>query len=90
MLRVGNVQLQTNLLLAPVAGYFDLAYRLVARSVPGVACEPQDLGGPRDIGDGTYGALGLACTELLCPHSVLRETDKAMWRAATSPDDKPV
>ena len=90
MLRVGNVQLQTNLLLAPVAGYFDLAYRLVARSVPGVACEPQDLGGPRDIGDGTYGALGLACTELLCPHSVLRETDKAMWRAATSPDDNPV
>lgn len=90
MLRVGNVQLQTNLLLAPVAGYFDLAYRLVARSVPGVACEPEHLGGPRDVGDGTYGALGLACTELLCPHSVLRETDKAMWRAATSPDDDPV
>ncbi len=90
MLRVGDVQLQTNLLLAPVAGYFDLAYRLVARSVPGVACRPQHRGGPRDIGDGTYGALGLACTELLCPHSVLRETDKALWRAATSPEDSPV
>ncbi|MEM9418972.1 MAG: tRNA-dihydrouridine synthase [Planctomycetota bacterium] len=90
MLRVGKVQLNTNLLLAPVAGYFDLAYRLVARSVPGVACEPEHVGGSLDVGDGTYGALGLACTELLCPHSVLRETDKAMWRAATSPDDDPV
>ena len=90
MLCVGDVQLKTNLLLAPVAGYFDLAYRLVARSVPGVACRPGDVGGPRDVGDGTYGALGLACTELLCPHSVLRESDKAMWRAATSAEDSPV
>ncbi|MEL7087700.1 MAG: tRNA-dihydrouridine synthase [Planctomycetota bacterium] len=90
MLRVGDVQLQTNLFLAPVAGYFDLAYRLVARSVPGVACRAEHLGGPADVGDGTYGALGLACTELLCPHSLLRESDKALWRAATSPEDSPV
>ena len=90
MLRVGDVQLKTNLLLAPVAGYFDLAYRLVARSVPGVECRAEHAGGPHDIGDGTYGALGLACTELLCPHSVLRENDKALWRAATSPEDTPV
>ncbi len=90
MLRIGDVQLRTNLLLAPVAGYFDLAYRLVARSVPGVPCRFADRGGPYDVGDGTYGALGLACTELLCPHSVLRESDKAMWRAATSPEDSPV
>ncbi|MEM7625662.1 MAG: tRNA-dihydrouridine synthase [Planctomycetota bacterium] len=90
MLLVGDVPLKTNLLLAPVAGYFDLAYRLVARSVPGVACRAEHCGGPHDVGDGTYGALGLACTELLCPHSVLRETDKAMWRAAISPEDTPV
>ncbi|MEO1236333.1 MAG: tRNA-dihydrouridine synthase [Planctomycetota bacterium] len=90
MLRIGDVTLPTNLLLAPVAGYFDLAYRLVARSVPGVACRAEHVGGAHDVGDGTYGALGLACTELLCPHSVLRETDKAMWRAATSPADTPV
>jgi nifR3 family TIM-barrel protein len=90
MLRIGHVPLKTNLLLAPVAGYFDLAYRLVARSVPGVACRPEHLGSRLDVGDGTYGALGLACTELLCPHSVLRETDKALWRAATSPEDSPV
>ena len=90
MLRVGNVRLKTNLLLAPVAGYFDLAYRLVVRSVGGVPCEAGDVGGPADVGDGTYGALGLACTELLCPHSLLRESDKAMWRAATSEEDSPV
>lgn len=90
MLRVGDVQLETNLFLAPVAGYFDLAYRLVARSVPGVACRAEHVGGPCDVGDGTYGSLGLACTELLCPHSLLRESDKAMWRAATSSEDTPV
>ncbi|MEM8783390.1 MAG: tRNA-dihydrouridine synthase [Planctomycetota bacterium] len=90
MLSVGGVQLQTNLLLAPVAGYFDLAYRKVVRSVRGVPCRPKDLGGPRDVGDGTYGAVGLTCTELLCPHALLREADRAMWRAATDDEDRPV
>ncbi|MEM1446207.1 MAG: tRNA-dihydrouridine synthase [Planctomycetota bacterium] len=90
MLNVGGVQLKTNLLLAPVAGYFDLAYRRVVRSVRGVPCRPEDLGGPHDIGDGTYGAVGLTCTELLCPHALLREADRAMWRAATDDEDRPV
>ena len=87
---IGEVVLPTNLLLAPVAGYFDLAYRLCVRSVPGVACSSDDLSGERDAGDGTYGAVGLASTELLCPHAVLREADRAMWRAATDPEDNPV
>ncbi len=90
MLSIGDVQLQTNLLLAPVAGYFDLAYRKVVRSVGGVPCRPGDVSGPRDVGDGTYGAVGLTCTELLCPHAVLREADRAMWRAATDDEDRPV
>ena len=89
-LRIGDVQLPTNLFLAPVAGWFDLAYRLTVRSVAGVPCRPADRGTPRDIGDGTYGAVGLTCTELLCPHSLLREADRAMWRAATSPEDQPI
>ena len=89
-MRIGDVQLPTPLFLAPVAGYFDLAYRLTVRSVGGVACTPEDRGGPRDIGDGTYGAVGLTCTELLCPHSLLKEADKALWRAATAPEDQPV
>lgn len=35
MLRLGNLQLETPLLLAPIAGYCDLAFRLVVRSVRG-------------------------------------------------------
>jgi nifR3 family TIM-barrel protein len=39
-LQVGSVRLATNLLLAPIAGYCDLAFRLVARSCGslGLAC----------------------------------------------------
>ena len=90
MLRIGPVQLATNLFLAPVAGYFDLANRLVIKSVKGVPCEAGDLGGPLDAGDGTYGAVGLTCTELLCPQSILKESDKALWMSATHPDETPV
>ncbi|MEO0586609.1 MAG: tRNA dihydrouridine synthase DusB [Planctomycetota bacterium] len=89
-MHIGSVKLKTNLLLAPIAGYCDLAFRLVVRSVEGVACTPDDLGGPRDIGDGTYGSVGLACTDLLCPEAILRETEKTMWLAATDERDAPV
>ena len=68
-LKIGPVQLQTNLLLAPIAGYNDLAFRLVARSCGGV---------------------GMACTELLCPHGVLRENRKSMELAMTTPEDSPL
>ena len=47
MLRMGKVQLDTNLLLAPIAGYCDLAFRLRVRGIPGY---------------GGHGALGMACT----------------------------
>jgi len=33
MLRIGNVQLETNLLLAPIAGFCDLAFRHVVRPI---------------------------------------------------------
>src|SRR5437763_5229132 len=68
-LRIGNVQLATNLLLAPIAGYCDLAFRLVARSCGGV---------------------GLACTDLLCPEGVLRETTKTLQLAQTTEADSPL
>jgi len=89
-MNIGPVPLQTNLLLAPIAGYCDLAFRLVVRSVEGVACSLDDIGGPHDVGGGTYGAVGLACTDLLCPEAILRETDKTMWLAATDDRDAPV
>src|SRR5258706_2341155 len=34
-LKIGNLELATPLLLAPIAGYCDLAFRLVARSCGG-------------------------------------------------------
>lgn len=74
-LRIGSFTPASPLLLAPIAGYCDLAYRLVVRSVPGYQ---------------GYPTLGLACTDLLCPHALLRETDKSLWLAATCPEDEPV
>ncbi|MBI1336938.1 MAG: tRNA dihydrouridine synthase DusB [Phycisphaera sp.] len=76
MLRIGNVTLKTNLLLAPIAGYCDLAFRLVVRSVP------EALPG--------VGSVGLACTDLLCPQAVLSENEKSLWLAATCPEDQPI
>jgi len=75
VLRIGNVQLKTNLLLAPIAGYCDLAFRLVVRQVADI--------------DG-HGGVGLACTDLLCPQAVLNENQKSLWLAATRPDDQPI
>src|SRR3954467_11223221 len=68
-LTVRDVRLATSLLLAPIAGYCDLAFRLVARSCGGV---------------------GMACTDLLCPEGVLRETPRSMSIAQTCPEDSPL
>jgi nifR3 family TIM-barrel protein len=69
VLRIGSLQLQTPLLLAPIAGYCDLAFRLVARSCGGV---------------------GLACTDLLDPEAIARETPKTLKLAATNDLDSPL
>ncbi len=77
-MKIGSVELDTNLLLAPIAGYCDLAFRLVVRSVPGHA------------GVAGGGTVGLACTDLLCPQAILNENQKSLWLAATHPDDQPI
>ena len=69
MLRIGPVELATNVMLAPVAGHCDLPFRLVARSCGGV---------------------GLAFTDLLCPHGVLRQNRQTRWLMATHDDDRPL
>lgn len=69
MLRIGSVQLQSHVLLAPVAGHCDLPFRLVARSCGGV---------------------GLAFTDLLCPHGVLKQNRQTRWLMATCDDDQPL
>ncbi len=74
-MKIGRVQLKSNLLLAPIAGYCDLPFRRLVREVPGYAGHP---------------TLGLACTDLLCPHAVLRQTQKTLWLAATCAEDQPL
>jgi nifR3 family TIM-barrel protein len=74
MFRIGSVELKTNLLLAPIAGYCDLAFRLVCRGL----VAPDGRG------------LGLACTDLLSPQGLLRGTATSLDLARTTDEDKPV
>jgi tRNA-dihydrouridine synthase B len=48
-LKIGHVGLATNLLLAPIAGYCDLSFRLVARSCGGVGMACTDLLCPEGV-----------------------------------------
>ncbi len=48
-MKIGSVNLSTNLLLAPIAGYCDLAFRLVARSCGGVGLACTDLLCPEGV-----------------------------------------
>lgn len=68
-LRIGAVTLETNLLLAPIANYCDLAFRIVCRE---------------------QGGVGLACTDLLSPHGLLRGTAQSLDLARTNDLDQPV
>lgn len=62
MLRFGSVQLETNLLLAPIAGYCDLAFRIICRSFGGVGLACTDLLSPQGLLRGTATSLDLART----------------------------
>src|SRR5688500_12511736 len=60
--QVGHVRLATNLLLAPIAGYCDVAFRLVARSCGGVGLACTDLICPEGALRETAKTLQLAQT----------------------------
>lgn len=62
VLRIGPVQLKTNLLLAPIAGYCDLAFRTVCREWGGVGLACTDLLSPQGLLRGTATSLDLAKT----------------------------
>jgi len=62
MLRIGNVHLATNLLLAPIAGYCDLAFRTICREWGGVGLACTDLLSPQGLLRGTATSLDLAKT----------------------------
>lgn len=64
MLKIGPVQLATNLLLAPIAGHCDLSFRLVARSCGGVGMACTDLLSPEGVLRENYRSMILAMT---CP-----------------------
>ncbi|MEM1167056.1 MAG: tRNA-dihydrouridine synthase [Planctomycetota bacterium] len=70
-LSIGPVALTSNLLLAPVAKYCDLAWRVTCREVSGAA-------------------VGLACTDLLSPHGLLRGNAQSLDLAATNEADSPI
>jgi len=69
MLQIGSVRLTTPLLLAPMAGYCDLPFRILCRELGGV---------------------GLASTDLLNCHSILRGNQTALQLAATCSQDQPL
>ncbi|HYE03353.1 MAG TPA: tRNA-dihydrouridine synthase [Phycisphaerales bacterium] len=62
MLRLGPVTLETNLLLAPIAGYCDLAFRQLCRSQGGLGLACTDLLSPQGLLRGTATSLDLART----------------------------
>lgn len=76
-LQLGPIRLASNLLLAPIAGYCDLAFRTIVR---------EWSAHPAGVGIG----VGLACTDLLSPQGLLRGTATSLDLAATNDIDKPV
>ncbi|MCB9838703.1 MAG: tRNA dihydrouridine synthase DusB [Phycisphaeraceae bacterium] len=68
-LTIGPVALASNVMLAPVANYCDLAFRIITRA---------------------WGGVGLACTDLLSPHGLLRGTQQSLDLARTHDLDQPV
>jgi len=61
-LQVGPVRLDTNLLLAPIAGWCDLAWRMTCRELGGVGLACTDLLSPRGLLCGSEASLDLART----------------------------
>jgi tRNA-dihydrouridine synthase B len=61
-LKIADLQLATNLLLAPIAGYCDVSFRLVARSCGGVGMACTDLLSPEGVLRENKRSMELAAT----------------------------
>lgn len=59
-MRIAHVQLASNLLLAPIAGYCDLAFRTICREYGGLGLACTDLLSPQGLLRGTATSLDLA------------------------------
>ena len=62
MLQIGPVKLDSSILLAPIAGHTDLAFRLLCRELGGVGCAYTDLLNSRAVLAGTGKSMSLAAT----------------------------
>lgn len=80
MLKIGDLQLATNLLLSPIAGYCDLAFRLTIRPLGGVGLACTDLVNPRGLLRRTSKSMDLVQTDPadapLCVQLYGREADE--------------
>ena len=63
-MRIGAVEIASNLLLSPIAGYCDLAFRLVVRPQGGLGLACTDLLNPRGLKNRTARSMQIART---CP-----------------------
>ncbi len=63
MLTLGSLELTSNLLLSPIAGYCDLAFRLVVRPLGGLGLACTDLVNPRGVLRRTGASMALVRTE---------------------------
>lgn len=61
-LQLGHVRLESNLLLAPIAGWCDLAWRVTVRSLGGVGLACTDLLSPQGLLCGSEASIDLART----------------------------
>jgi tRNA-dihydrouridine synthase len=61
-MRIGSLELDTPLLLAPIAGYCDLPFRILCREIGGVGIAYTDLLNCRSLLAGIPKALYLAAT----------------------------
>lgn len=61
-LRIGKVELETPLILAPIAGYCDVSFRVIARACGGVGLAVTDLLCPEGVLRENYRSMQLAAT----------------------------
>ncbi|UCD27408.1 MAG: tRNA dihydrouridine synthase DusB [Planctomycetota bacterium] len=87
MLGIGKVRLATNLLLSPMSGYCDLAFRLTIRPLGGLGLACTDLVNPRGLLEQTRKSMRIVETEAgdrpLCiqlyGHEPNKMADAALW-----------
>ncbi|HEY8965646.1 MAG TPA: tRNA dihydrouridine synthase DusB [Candidatus Methylacidiphilales bacterium] len=78
-LQIGAVRLDGNLILAPLAGYTNLPFRLVIREL-----------GREALADHGVGGVGLCVTDLVNARSLVERRDKALQLIASRPEDRPL